>query len=84
MNVLLRHAEDLYPTYLQKSKAFTAHQATLASIVGNCGAIFGGVLAGYASQILGRRFILLLCLILVGVFIPIWTLPNSFGALAAG
>lgn len=76
--------EDLYPTYLQKSKNFTPHQSTLATIIGNCGAIFGGMLAGYASQILGRRFIMLLCLLLVGAFIPVWTLPTSFGALSAG
>jgi SHS family lactate transporter-like MFS transporter len=76
--------KDIYPTYLQKSKGFSAHQSTLATIVGNCGAIFGGTLAGYASQLLGRRFVMLLCLLLIGAFIPIWTLPHSFGALSAG
>ena len=36
----LAHAsQDLYPTYLQVSKAFTPFDSTVATIIGNCGAI---------------------------------------------
>ncbi len=35
-------SQDLYPTYLEKGKGLIAHQATLGSIAGNRGAIFGG------------------------------------------
>ena len=29
-------SQDLYPTYLQSSKGFSAHNATVATIIGNC------------------------------------------------
>lgn len=28
--------QDLYPTYLQISKGFSAHDSTVAAIIGNC------------------------------------------------
>jgi len=38
---LAHGSQDLYPTYLQISKGFTAHNATMATIIGNCGSIAG-------------------------------------------
>ena len=32
-------SQDLYPTYLQETKGFTRFNATVATIIGNCGAI---------------------------------------------
>lgn len=66
------------------AKGFTAHDATIATIIGNCGAIFGGFVTGYVSQFLGRRFTIILCCLFTGSMIPLWILPNSFGGLAAG
>ncbi|QRV75987.1 Sugar (and other) transporter [Ceratobasidium sp. AG-Ba] len=83
-NFLSHGSQDLYPTYLQKSKLLTAHQSTVATIIGNCGAIAGGVVAGYASQHIGRRLTIIICVLLVGAFIPLWILPDGFGKLAAG
>lgn len=45
----------MYPTYLKTSKNFSDHDATIATIIGNCGAIAGGAIAGYVSQYMGRR-----------------------------
>ena len=28
--------QDLFPTYMQQSKGFSAHDATVATIIGNC------------------------------------------------
>ncbi|OJT14693.1 Carboxylic acid transporter protein -like protein [Trametes pubescens] len=64
-NFLSHGSQDLYPTYLTQAKLFTDHNATVATIIGNCGAI--------------AIFVLL-----IGAFIPLWILPSSFGALAAG
>jgi MFS transporter, SHS family, lactate transporter len=46
-NFLSHGSQDLYPTYLVESKLFTRFNATVATIIGNCGAIayvgrFGG------------------------------------------
>lgn len=32
-------SQDVYPSYIQESKGLSAHYATLATIVGNCGAV---------------------------------------------
>ncbi|OJA19521.1 hypothetical protein AZE42_03201 [Rhizopogon vesiculosus] len=38
-NFLSHGSQDLYPTYLETTKGFSAHDATIATIIGNCGAI---------------------------------------------
>ncbi|KAJ3510375.1 hypothetical protein NLJ89_g4715 [Agrocybe chaxingu] len=83
-NFLSHGSQDLYPTYLQTSKNFSAHNATVATIIGNCGAISGGIFAGWLSQLIGRRLTIVLHVLLVGAFIPLWILPSSFGSLSAG
>lgn len=40
---------DIYPSYLQESKGLSSHQSTVATIIGNVGAIVGGTIAGCAS-----------------------------------
>ncbi|KAG2125617.1 major facilitator superfamily domain-containing protein [Suillus cothurnatus] len=49
-----------------------ASRFTVATIIGNCGAIAGGIIAG-------SIFVLL-----IEVFIPLWVLPSSLSALSAG
>jgi hypothetical protein len=36
--------QDLYPKYLETSKGFTNHDATIATIIGNCVSISGYLL----------------------------------------
>src|ERR1700761_962900 len=36
MNFLSHGSQDLFPTYLQKTKGFSAHAATISTIIGNC------------------------------------------------
>lgn len=83
-NFLSHGSQDLYPTYLTASKNFSSHNATVATIIGNCGAVAGGIFAGWASQYLGRRLTIVIHVLLIGAFIPLWILPSSFSALAAG
>ncbi|OBZ68965.1 Carboxylic acid transporter [Grifola frondosa] len=83
-NFLSHGSQDLYPTYLTSSKGFTSHNATVATIIGNCGAIAGGAIAGWLSQYIGRRLTIMIFVLLIGAFIPLWILPTGFGALAAG
>ncbi|CAL1712690.1 unnamed protein product [Somion occarium] len=83
-NFLSHGSQDLYPTYLQQSKGFTDHNATVATIIGNCGAIAGGAIAGWVSQYIGRRLTIVIFVLLIGAFIPLWILPSSFAGLAAG
>jgi SHS family lactate transporter-like MFS transporter len=83
-NFLSHGSQDLYPTYLEVSKGFSSHDATISTIIGNCGAIAGGAIAGFFSQYIGRRLTIIICILLVACFIPLWIIPSSFGALSAG
>lgn len=83
-NFLSHGSQDLYPTYLTTTKGFSQHDATVATIIGNCGAIAGGTVAGWLSQYAGRRLTIIMFVVIVGAFIPLWILPSTFGALAAG
>lgn len=83
-NFLSHGSQDLYPTYLQASKGFSSHNATVATIIGNCGAITGGAVAGFASQYIGRRLTIIIFVLLVAAFIPLWIIPDTFGKLSAG
>ncbi|KAF9497945.1 MFS general substrate transporter [Pleurotus eryngii] len=95
-NFLSHGSQDLYPLYLQQSKGISAHNATVATIIGNCGAIayvlfindrtpkIGGAIAGWVSQYIGRRLTIILFVVLIGAFIPLWIIPSTFGGLAAG
>ncbi|CAD6584508.1 MAG: hypothetical protein TREMPRED_003853 [Tremellales sp. Tagirdzhanova-0007] len=76
--------QDLFPTYLQTTKHLSAKLSTKATIISNCGAVVGGSIAGYASQYLGRRPAIIICLLYTACWIPLWIIPSSFGGLAAG
>ncbi|KIM37555.1 hypothetical protein M413DRAFT_448365 [Hebeloma cylindrosporum] len=83
-NFLSHGSQDLYPTYLTVSKGISTHNATVATIIGNCGAIAGGIFAGWLSQYIGRRLTIIIHVALIGAFIPLWILPSTFSGLAAG
>lgn len=83
-NFLSHGSQDLYPTYMTDSKGFSSHDATVATIIGNCGAVAGGAVAGFVSQYIGRRLTIIIFVCVIGAFIPLWILPNSFSALSAG
>jgi len=83
-NFLSHGSQDLYPTFMETSKGFSTHDATVATIIGNCGAVAGGIAAGWISQRLGRRLTIIIFTLSIGAFIPLWILPTTFGALSAG
>jgi len=83
-NFFSHGSQDLYPTYLQTTKGFDSYHATVATIIGNCGAIAGGAIAGLVSQFIGRRLTIIIFVLISGAFIPLWILPDSFGGLSAG
>jgi len=83
-NFLSHGSQDLFPTYLQKSKGLSSYQSTVATIIGNCGAVVGGTISGYMSQYFGRRLIVIVCCLWTVCWIPLWILPDSFGSLSTG
>ncbi|WVW79671.1 hypothetical protein I302_101640 [Kwoniella bestiolae CBS 10118] len=77
-------SQDLYPTYLQKSKGLSAHQSTVITIISNVGSICGCFLGGWISQFLGRRLTMIAFALFMGCMIPLWLIPDTFSGLAAG
>jgi MFS transporter, SHS family, lactate transporter len=69
---------------MQQTKLFSPHSSTVATIIGTVGATVGGLIVGYLSQSLGRRFSILLTCILGLVLLPLWILPDSWALLALG
>ncbi|KIK65072.1 hypothetical protein GYMLUDRAFT_56537 [Collybiopsis luxurians FD-317 M1] len=83
-NFFSHGSQDLFPTYIQTTKGFSAHDATVMTIIGNCGAIAGGTIAGFVSQYIGRRLTIITFTLIAAAFIPLWILPNNFAGLSAG
>ncbi|MBW0522970.1 hypothetical protein O181_062685 [Austropuccinia psidii MF-1] len=83
-NFLSHGSQDLYPTYVQVTKGMSRHQSSVLTIIGNCGAVLGGSVFGWLSQIIGRRLAIIVAIIWTAAFIPLWILPSSFVGLALG
>ena len=76
--------QDLYPTFLQKQRAFTVGQVTSLTIIMNIGAIFGGTIFGSISQRLGRRRAIVTAVVLGACVVPLWAFAPSVALLGLG
>lgn len=68
----------------ENTKLLSSELASKATIIGNCGAVSGGIIAGYFSQYTGRRLAAIIMLIVTAAFIPLWIIPNSFSGCEYG
>ena len=80
LNFLSHGTQDMYPTFLKVDHGFTPHVVGTIVIVGNIGAILGGLFFGALSQRFGRRRTLVTGALLCLPAIPVWL--NSDGAIA--
>ncbi|KAH8891785.1 sugar transporter [Thozetella sp. PMI_491] len=63
-NFMSHGSQDLYPTMLTNQFSFNADQVTVTQVVANLGAMTGGTMVGFCSQIFGRRLsIIVMCVI---------------------
>ncbi|CAH0518329.1 unnamed protein product [Peronospora belbahrii] len=58
-NFMSHGSQDLYPTMLENQLEFNPNQVTVTQVVANLGAICGGTVVGYYSQVFGRRLSIL-------------------------
>uniref|UniRef100_A0A060T0H7 ARAD1C08008p n=1 Tax=Blastobotrys adeninivorans TaxID=409370 RepID=A0A060T0H7_BLAAD len=68
-NFFSHGTQDLYPTLLVNQAGMSPDQKTVSMVVGNLGAICGGIFWGQASEILGRRKAIICCCIWAGIFV---------------
>ncbi|HTH98771.1 MAG TPA: MFS transporter, partial [Stellaceae bacterium] len=83
-NAFSHGTQDLYPTFLSKQHGFDKGTVSLLTIIGNLGAIVGGVIFGALSEKIGRRKAIVIAALLALPVIPLWAYAGGVAALAAG
>lgn len=77
-NFMSHGSQDLYPTMLTNQYNFSPNAVTVTQVVANLGAMTGGTLIGYSSQIFGRRFSIIVISIVGGALLyPYCFTPNK-------
>jgi SHS family lactate transporter-like MFS transporter len=76
--------QDLYPTFLKHDHAIKGVALTAIAIVGNVGAVLGGIWFGGYSERVGRRRAILTAALLSIPMIPLWAWSHTVVLLAVG
>ncbi|KAI5917675.1 H+ symporter family protein [Camillea tinctor] len=82
-NFMSHGSQDLYPTMLQNQLAFSADQVTITQVVANLGAMSGGTVVGFCSQIFGRRLSIIVMCIVGGALLYPYTFVDNERIIAA-
>ncbi|KAI0517292.1 carboxylic acid transporter [Xylaria bambusicola] len=70
-------SQDLYPTFLKNQVELGPTDVTIISVIGQIGAIIGGITIGYTSTFFGRRLSMITCCIIGAAVLPAYTIPRS-------
>ncbi|KAJ9494079.1 Carboxylic acid transporter [Exophiala xenobiotica] len=73
----------LYPTMLTNQFKKSANAVTVTQVVANLGAMTGGTVVGYCSQIFGRRFSIIFICVIGGALLYPYTFTSSTAVIAA-
>jgi SHS family lactate transporter-like MFS transporter len=76
--------QDMYPTFLQRQWHFGPARRSAITAVSGLGAIIGGLVFGYFSDIWGRRRIIICAFALGALVIPLWAYAPNQTILIAG
>jgi SHS family lactate transporter-like MFS transporter len=82
-NFLSHGSQDLYPMMLEDQLGFSQTKVTVTQVIASLGAILGGITIGYGSQIVGRRFSIVICCLFGGALLYPYTFVNSDAIMAA-
>ena len=84
MMFLSHGTQDLYPDFLQSGHHAGVAIVSYIVILGNIGAMLGGIIFGQLSNAAGRRLSLIAALLLSLAVIPLWAFGSSLKMLALG
>jgi SHS family lactate transporter-like MFS transporter len=76
-NLFSHGTQDLYPTFLQIQHKLSTHTVSVIAIIGNIGAIAGGLLFGSISQRVGRRRTIVFGALVALPIIPLWAFSTT-------
>lgn len=82
-NFMSHGSQDLYPTMLTNQFNFSPNAVTVTQVVANLGAMTGGTVVGYCSQIFGRRFSIICMCVLGGALLYPYTFVRNHNVTAA-
>jgi SHS family lactate transporter-like MFS transporter len=83
-NFFSHGTQDLYPTFLKEQHHFDTHTVGLLAMIGNVGAIVGGISFGIWSESIGRKRAIVIAALLALPVIPLWAFSSTPLMLAAG
>jgi MFS transporter, SHS family, lactate transporter len=84
MNFVSHGTQDMYPTFLQKTRGFDTRTVATIALIYNVGALLGGLAFGYVSDSWGRRRTMATAVICAGLAIPLWVYPSTLAVLTLG
>jgi SHS family lactate transporter-like MFS transporter len=76
-NFFSHGTQDLYPTFLKEQHHFDTHTTTVLAMIGNVGAIIGGLSFGIWSEKIGRRRAIIIAALLAIPVIPLWAFSTT-------
>ncbi len=76
--------QDMYPTFLKLERGFSPQEVAKIAIIYNIGALIGGIVYGYFSDVIGRRRAMIIALAIAMLTIPLWAYAPSTPLLIAG
>lgn len=82
-NFMSHGSQDLYPTMLSNQFGFSTNAVTVIQVLANVGAMTGGTVVGYCSQIFGRRFSMMVMFVIGGALLYPYTFTSSNAVIAA-
>lgn len=82
-NFMSHGSQDLYPLYLENQLNFSKNAVTVTQVIANLGAMLGGTVIGYSSQIFGRRFSIIFISIIGGALLYPYSFVKSKSVMAA-
>lgn len=84
MTCLSHGTQDLYPDFLKSVHGFSDDAISTLAVLYNIGAIVGALAVGHISERIGRRFSIVIALLLSLAAIPAWAFGASIPMLIAG
>lgn len=84
MNLIAHGTQDLYPTFLQQQIHYSPHKTAIITMISMIGAILGGLLFGYVSDLWGRKKMMIWAVIFGIILIPLWLNAGSIAVIILG
>jgi SHS family lactate transporter-like MFS transporter len=84
MNFMSHGTQDLYPTFLQQYRHYTASDTATLTMISAVGAILGGLCFGFYSDRHGRRRAMITAAFCGVVVVPLWIAAPNTALIALG